>query len=106
MSSTTATYRSILREFNKASTSARATRNKVISSNIRALFEKQREGEERERFLYDMQNFKTFMQSQRIHKELLERYNPLHDLNTEERIKATARRVGLDMPVQAENKDD
>jgi hypothetical protein len=31
-------------------------------------------------------------------KELLERYNPLFDLTAEERIEATARRVGLNMP--------
>lgn len=30
---------------------------------------------------------------------LLERYNPLVDLTAEERIEATARRVGLNMPV-------
>lgn len=29
---------------------------------------------------------------------LLDRYNPLIDLTAEERIEATARRVGLDMP--------
>ena len=28
------------------------------------------------------------------------RYNPLHDMSTEERVKATARRVGLDTPVK------
>ena len=33
-------------------------------------------------------------------KELLDRYNPLHDLSTEQRVKATARRVGLDIPVE------
>jgi ATP synthase assembly factor FMC1 len=32
-------------------------------------------------------------------QELLERYNPLFDLTAEERIEATARRVGLNMPV-------
>jgi len=31
-------------------------------------------------------------------QELLDRYNPLIDLTAEERIEATARRVGLDMP--------
>jgi hypothetical protein len=30
---------------------------------------------------------------------LLDRYNPLFDLTAEERIHATARRVGLDMPI-------
>ena len=30
---------------------------------------------------------------------LLDRYNPVVDLTAEERIEATARRVGLNMPV-------
>ena len=34
-------------------------------------------------------------------QSLLERYNPLIDLTAEERIEATARRVGLDMPETA-----
>lgn len=36
---------------------------------------------------------------------LLERYNPLVDLTEEEHIKATARRVGLDMPVVPSGND-
>ena len=32
-------------------------------------------------------------------KTLLDRYNPLVDLTAEERIEATAHRVGLNMPV-------
>lgn len=31
-------------------------------------------------------------------QELLARYSPLHDLTEQERVKATARRVGLDVP--------
>lgn len=33
-------------------------------------------------------------------QELLVRYNPLHDQTEAERVKATARRVGLDVPVE------
>ncbi len=32
-------------------------------------------------------------------KTLLDRYNPLVDFTGEERIEATARRVGLNMPI-------
>jgi len=66
-----------------------------------------------------MQNVLTFMQSQReykvivlvtckilqstdLYQALLERYNPLIDLTAEERIEATARRVGLNMPKMAQ----
>ncbi|KAI0316703.1 hypothetical protein OF83DRAFT_1059922 [Amylostereum chailletii] len=50
-------------------------------------------------FEYDMKNTMTFIQSQRMYKTLLDRYNPLIDLTGEERIEATARRVGLNMPI-------
>lgn len=33
-------------------------------------------------------------------QELLERYNPVHGMSQEERTVATARRVGLDMPIE------
>ncbi|KAI9466741.1 hypothetical protein BJY52DRAFT_1110584, partial [Lactarius psammicola] len=45
------------------------------------------------------QNVVTFLRSQRMHKTLLDRYNPLFDLTAEERIEATAHRVGLNMPI-------
>lgn len=32
-------------------------------------------------------------------QELVKRYNPAHDMTTEERVRATARRVGLDSPI-------
>ncbi|KAI0028201.1 hypothetical protein K488DRAFT_59200, partial [Vararia minispora EC-137] len=52
---------------------------------------------------WHLANLITFMRSQRMHKELLERYNPLVDLTAEERIEATARRVGLNMPLVPES---
>lgn len=33
-------------------------------------------------------------------KELLDRYNPLHDLTPGQRVTASARRVGLNMPIE------
>ncbi|KIL70115.1 hypothetical protein M378DRAFT_68013, partial [Amanita muscaria Koide BX008] len=46
----------------------------------------------------DLENALVFLRSQREHKVLLHRYNPSFDYTSEERIKATANRVGLDMP--------
>ncbi|KIM33586.1 hypothetical protein M408DRAFT_157342, partial [Serendipita vermifera MAFF 305830] len=48
----------------------------------------------------DVENVALFLRSQRTYKVLLDRYNPLHDMSSTEHIKATARRVGLDMPVE------
>ncbi|KAK7695656.1 hypothetical protein QCA50_000292 [Cerrena zonata] len=102
----TSTYRSIVREIYKASIQPRSSRNPIISSNFRAIFESACKSKN-PYAKNDLANAVTFMQSQRTHKELLDRYNPLHDLTVEERIKATARRVGLDMPVSAsESKDE
>ncbi|OSC99230.1 hypothetical protein PYCCODRAFT_1373678 [Trametes coccinea BRFM310] len=100
-----AAYRSLLREVNKASIYPRATRPKTVASHVRAIFEERRDGNDSERFFHDMRNAVTFMRSQRMHKTLLERYNPLLGLSTEERVKKTAHRVGLDMPVTPKDEE-
>ncbi|KAI9067622.1 hypothetical protein FKP32DRAFT_1563474 [Trametes sanguinea] len=99
-----AAYRSILREVNKVSIYPRAKRPKTVASHVRAVVEKRRDGNDSEQFFHDMRNVVTFMRSQRTYRELLERYNPLLGLSTEERVKKTAHRVGLDMPVTPEDK--
>lgn len=45
------------------------------------------------------------MRSQKMYNVLLERYNPTHAMSQEERVQATARRVGLDMPVEQDEKN-
>ncbi|TDL29332.1 hypothetical protein BD410DRAFT_779718 [Rickenella mellea] len=95
-----ASYRSLLRELSKSSISRRQSRSKIATSEVRSMFEEHRHSSEGQRkLLRSVENAVTFLRSQRIHKDLLERYNPTHDMSTEERVKATARRVGLDMPV-------
>jgi len=97
-SSPTALYRSILRELRKSAVSPPAQRSKAITSHLRQLFTtSDRSAEERKR---DAENALTFLRSQRTYKELLVRYNPLHDLTSEEHLKATANRVGLNMPIE------
>ncbi|KIK97986.1 hypothetical protein PAXRUDRAFT_824367 [Paxillus rubicundulus Ve08.2h10] len=92
-------YRSVVREVARASTSSRMQRNKEISATFRTLFDRNSQSEESQVFRHDIDNIVTFMRSQREYKTLLERYNPLVDLTSEEHIEATARRVGLNMPV-------
>ncbi|KAI0771916.1 hypothetical protein BD413DRAFT_547009 [Trametes elegans] len=92
-------YRAIVRELNRASIYPRATRPNTVTSHVRAIFEERRDGNDNEHFYLDMRNAATFLRSQRNHKMLLERYNPLLGLSTEERVKKTAHRVGLDMPL-------
>ncbi len=40
----------------------------------------------------------TYLQSQRTYATLLERYNPGMDMDEAERVRLSARRVGLDLP--------
>ncbi|KZP32868.1 hypothetical protein FIBSPDRAFT_1036497 [Athelia psychrophila] len=92
-------YRSVLREVSKSSKAPHATRDKTVTSSLRAIIAKQRtEEKEIELFNHDIQNVATFLRAQREHKILSDRYNPLVDLTAHERIVATTRRVGLDMP--------
>ncbi|PBK72656.1 hypothetical protein ARMSODRAFT_1015495 [Armillaria solidipes] len=91
------TYRSILRELRKSAPSKRNVVN-PLSSNFRSILEGHRQSGN-ERVLEDVRNAVALMQASRQHQFLLDRYNPLIDLTAEERIHATARRVGLDMPV-------
>ncbi|KDQ64829.1 hypothetical protein JAAARDRAFT_118866 [Jaapia argillacea MUCL 33604] len=92
-------YRTIVREVAKASVAPPAKRNKAIASSFRTIFTEKRPDTDPERFNADIQNAITFIRSQRVYKELLDRYNPLFDLTAEERIEATAHRVGLNMPL-------
>ncbi|KAH7887801.1 hypothetical protein F5I97DRAFT_1806262 [Phlebopus sp. FC_14] len=83
-----------------------AQRNKEISANFRALFDRKRQSVDLQEFTHDVENVVTFMRSQRRYKTLLDRYNPLIDLTSDERIEATARRVGLNMPTTPSKRDE
>ncbi|KDN39170.1 hypothetical protein K437DRAFT_14304 [Tilletiaria anomala UBC 951] len=45
-----------------------------------------------------LRDLDLFLRSKKTHAELLVRYNPTHDLTEQERVRMTARRVGLDVP--------
>ncbi|TQV97424.1 hypothetical protein V2A60_006824 [Cordyceps javanica] len=46
----------------------------------------------------------TYLRSQRTYATLLERYNPGMDMDETERVRLTARRVGMDLPVLAKGR--
>ncbi|KZT52188.1 hypothetical protein CALCODRAFT_99969 [Calocera cornea HHB12733] len=96
MSTPRSLYRSILRELRKSATTPRAQRSPAIVLHLRRVFTAP--GKTPQALLDDAQNALTFLHSQRTYKELLARYSPLSDLTPEERVKLTARRVGLDTP--------
>ncbi|SPO32098.1 related to FMC1 - mitochondrial matrix protein, required for assembly of F1F0 ATP synthase [Ustilago trichophora] len=47
----------------------------------------------------NLENLHVFLQNKALHAELLQRYNPTTGMTEEERVRLTARRVGLDVPV-------
>jgi len=88
-------YRAILRELYQSSIEPRSTRSRTTALKFRAILESSTASN----LESTSQNALTFLRSQRMYKTLLDRYNPLVDLTAEERIEATARRVGLNMPI-------
>ncbi|KAF8165402.1 hypothetical protein B0H34DRAFT_689061 [Crassisporium funariophilum] len=89
-------FRGLLRELQQSVAPPR-TVNKTIIANFRAITEKYQKDDKK--VAQDIDNGILFLRSQREYKRLLERYNPLFDLTAEERIEATARRVGFNMPI-------
>ncbi|GAA6048482.1 hypothetical protein JCM3770_003779 [Rhodotorula araucariae] len=102
MSSLPQLYRSALRQFVANSIHPRTRRSPAIPKQLRALFESGRAiqvgSDGARRFGRDVENLVVFLRARRIHKELVERYNPTHDMTTAERVEATANRVGLQGP--------
>ncbi|GAA6009266.1 hypothetical protein JCM10207_004328 [Rhodosporidiobolus poonsookiae] len=97
-------YRSTLRQFVKNSIHSRNARSPSIPQHLRIFFESGRTiqvgSEAATRFERDIENMVLFLQARRIHKELVDRYNPTHDMTEAERIEATANRVGLTSPLE------
>lgn len=98
MSATTSTrlYRNLLRELSKSSIFPRSARNPIIIANLQAAFLNRTVQDSTQ--CKDLENAIAFLSADRLYKGLLEKYSPLHNLSEEDRIKATARRVGLDTP--------
>ena len=46
------------------------------------------------------EQYLAYLQAQRTYVTLLERYNPGMGMDEEERVRLTARRVGMDLPVE------
>ncbi|GAB7364016.1 hypothetical protein MBLNU230_g4574t1 [Neophaeotheca triangularis] len=53
--------------------------------------------------LQEAEQFVQYVKAQRLYATLLERYNPGMNMNEEERVRLTARRVGMDLPEEWEN---
>ncbi|KAJ6509876.1 hypothetical protein C8R47DRAFT_769404 [Mycena vitilis] len=87
-------YRAALREL-RASAVSPGKLSRPLAANFRSVIEKQKASAEKSD---DVESALIFMRSQRIHKVLLERYNPTGNYTADERLRATTRRVGLELP--------
>jgi hypothetical protein len=51
------------------------------------------------------EQYLLYLRAQRDYVRLIERYNPGMGMDEEERVRLTARRVGMDLPVEYDNGD-
>ena len=58
----------------------------------------------RRRQAEEAEQFVNYVRAQRMYATLLERYNPGMNMDEEERVRLTARRVGMDLPVEVQVK--
>ncbi|KAJ9626781.1 hypothetical protein H2204_009926 [Knufia peltigerae] len=48
----------------------------------------------------EAEQFITYLRAQRTYNVLLQRYNPGMNMDEEERVRLTARRVGMELPIE------
>ncbi|TXT06149.1 hypothetical protein VHUM_03622 [Vanrija humicola] len=100
MSQTKQIYRSLLRELRLSSNQPRAKRNPTVAIHVRQLVDSAQSKEALDKTLVEARDF---LRSSRIYDELVKRYNPTHGMSQDERVHASARRVGLDTPLEFKN---
>ena len=74
-----------------------------IKHHIRADFEHSPSESQKppQRRLEEAEQYVHYLKAQRIYTTLLERYNPGLNMPEEDRVRLTAKRVGMDLPVEA-----
>lgn len=50
-----------------------------------------------------MSDIEVFMRNKRLYETLMKQYSPLYGMTEQDRIRATARTVGLDVPKEGKN---
>jgi ATP synthase assembly factor FMC1 len=108
-----AIYRRILRELPSppAATSYSKSKPSILSHpspiqrRIRKSFTSPPSTASPEHHIQEAEQFAFYLKSQRTYATLVERYNPGMNMDDEERTRLTARRVGMEMPVEFNAKD-
>jgi len=97
-------YRAILRELPRRPLS----KPSPLQAHIRNSFSSDaaQDGDVLLRRLEEAEQFVQYAKAQRTYAMLLERYNPGMEMDQQERVRLTARRVGLDMPIEHRPKEE
>ncbi|ROW03645.1 hypothetical protein VPNG_07155 [Cytospora leucostoma] len=93
-----ALYRSFLRELPARPVLKQRT---PIHQHLRAHFNPKQPSEQA---VAQAEQYLAYVQAQRTYVTLLERYNPGMGMDEEERVRLTARRVGMELPIEFDNK--
>lgn len=86
-------YRSFLRELPRRSLSSPSPIQERIRGAVSSV-----SGKKPTSRIEEAEQYVQYLKAQRMYVTLLERYNPGMSMEEEERVKLTARRVGLDLP--------
>ncbi|KAK5653315.1 hypothetical protein OQA88_9006 [Cercophora sp. LCS_1] len=92
-------YRALLRELppRPILASPRSPLHKTLHDNFHS---QQRLASQQPLSVAQAEQFVQYLKAQRTYATLLERYNPGMGMDEEERVRLTARRVGMDLPVE------
>lgn len=96
-------YRAILRELPRRPLSSPSPLKQRLRNEFRSSSSSPQEEETLHRRLQQTEQFVRYAQAQRLYTTLLDRYYPGINLDEQERVRLTARRVGMDLPVLNEN---
>ncbi|KAJ9632043.1 hypothetical protein H2203_000444 [Taxawa tesnikishii (nom. ined.)] len=94
-------YRRILRELPSRQSSQTILSNpSPLQKQIRTSFSTHNANSDKPipQQLEEAEQYVQYVKAQRMYATLLERYNPGMNMNEEERVRLTARRVGMDLP--------
>jgi hypothetical protein len=103
-------YRSLLRELPARSPSILANpspiqkhiRADISNSTATPSLQHQAEHKNIDQRLEEASQYVHYLRAQRVYTTLVERYNPGMNMDEEERVRLSARRVGMNLPVEAE----
>ncbi|KAL7621853.1 hypothetical protein AAE478_007353 [Parahypoxylon ruwenzoriense] len=98
-------YRSLLRELppKLSSSSSSSQTRSPLHQQLRQSFEKDAP---HEKVVAQAEQLLQYLKAQRQYTALLERYNPGMNMDEEERVRLTARRVGMDLPIEYERGEE